>query len=98
MKKCFVCAAAVAVACAISASASAGEKAVSKSQLSSMGLAPMQQLADQDGLNVRGQGFHLPLFPIHFPTFPHLPHPPHPPVPPPFPGFPFPGAPFPHHH
>ena len=49
-----------AIACAVvlafAATASAGEKAVSKSTLSSMGLAGMQQMSDTDGLAVRGKG------------------------------------------
>ena len=49
-----------AIACAVlmlfAATASAGDLAVSKSTLGSMGLASMQQLSDNDGLAVRGKG------------------------------------------
>lgn len=38
------------------ATAAASDKAVSKSTLSSMGLATMQQMTDSDGLAVRGKG------------------------------------------
>ncbi len=50
----------VAIACALlmllAATASAGDLAVSKSTLSSMGLGGMQQMSDNDGLAVRGKG------------------------------------------
>ena len=50
----------LAFACAalmlLAATASAGDLAVSKSTLNSMGLGGMQQLSDTDGMAVRGQG------------------------------------------
>ena len=49
-----------AIACAVlmlfAATASAGELAVSKSTLGSMGLSSMQLMSDNDGLAVRGKG------------------------------------------
>lgn len=50
----------VAIACAVlmlfAASASAGDLAVSKSALSSMGLGGMQEMSDAEGTAVRGKG------------------------------------------
>ena len=50
----------VAIACALlmlfAASASAGDLAVSKSALSSMGLGSMQEMSDAEGTAVRGKG------------------------------------------
>ncbi|MEX0678868.1 MAG: hypothetical protein WD063_17460 [Pirellulales bacterium] len=49
-----------AIACVVlmlfAATASAGDQAVSKSTLSSMGLTSMQQMSDTDGMAVRGKG------------------------------------------
>jgi hypothetical protein len=47
----------------LAATAQAGDKAVSKSTLTSMGLGSMQLMTDQDGLAVRGQGLIFPSFP-----------------------------------
>lgn len=49
-----------AIACAailfFAATASAADVAVSKSTLDTMGLSGMQQMSDQEGMEVRGQG------------------------------------------
>ena len=52
---CIVCAATV-LAATLVASASAGEHAVSKSTLNSMGFSSVQVMSDVDGLAVRGKG------------------------------------------
>jgi hypothetical protein len=56
MKNVSIICAALVIFAGIAATASAGERAVPKSTLTSMGFAGAHQLSDTDGLAVRGKG------------------------------------------